>query len=258
ISSDKPAQWDVAHRDGSRRQPLFQACYQQPCRNGDKVANRQPITAKPVVKANTRKVDVRYAPSLLVYFGSGQFIAENDQASDDPQSFYAVWDSGKGALERDNLVAQQISVSANGGRSMSQNRVAYDENRQQSGWYIDLPDARERVINRASIGFSSVLFTTIIPDSATCNAGPDGFVMAVNAFTGGKLPFNPFVSTKTGQSLDMSGMRLGAMPSALSFFQSGDGNATAVYADQNSQLYKVKVRGPDVPSRITSWAPLTN
>ncbi|WP_221450539.1 pilus assembly protein [Pseudoteredinibacter isoporae] len=247
--------WGVAHKDGSSlNEPLFTACYQSPCDSNGKVANRQPITSMPVVKSHRFRLSQQHVPSLLVYFGTGQFIANGDQAINDQQSAYAVWDSGAGGLTRNNLQAQTATTTASG-RIMTNHAVDYDDNLNEAGWLIDLPSDRERIINPFVTGSSVVVFGSIIPDAATCEGNPSGFLMAVDAFTGGQPPFEVFTNAHIG-SVPLAGIKLDNMPGALSPIADTDGNTKVAYADQEGNVQFITLKGSGSPARVTSWTNL--
>ncbi|GAA6150696.1 pilus assembly protein [Pseudoteredinibacter isoporae] len=254
LSNSNPNEWKVAHKNGGNKQPLFTACYQSPCNSNGKVANRQPITSMPVVKSHRFRLSQSHVPSLLVYFGTGQFIANGDQAIDAPQSAYGVWDSGEGGLTRSNLQAQSISSGADS-RTLSNNAVDYDDALSEAGWLIDLPADRERIINSFVVGSSVVVFGSIIPDAATCEGDPSGFLMAVDAFTGGEPPFEVFTKANIG-SVPLAGIRLDNMPGALSPISDTNGDTKVAYADQEGNVQFITLKGSGSPARVTSWTTL--
>ncbi|MBB6523825.1 pilus assembly protein [Pseudoteredinibacter isoporae] len=251
LSDNNPREWRVAHQDGGRNQPLFTACYQSPCESNGKVANRQPITSMPVVKSHRFRLSRRYVPSLLVYFGTGQFIANGDQGIDAPQSAYGIWDSGSGGLTRGNLQTQIISEVADT-RIISNNAVDYDDVLSEAGWYIDLPADRERIINSFVVGSSVAVFGSIIPDAASCEGNPGGFLMAVDLFTGGEPPFEIFTKAHIG-SEHLAGIKLSNMPGALSLISDVNGGSKVAYADQEGNVQFITLKGSGSPSRVTSW-----
>ncbi len=54
------------------------------------------------------------------------------------------------------------------------------------GWYFDLPDKGERVVTDARYRGGLVFFNTLVPtDPRPCAAGGTGWMMSVDALTGG-------------------------------------------------------------------------
>ena len=148
----------------------------------------QPITTKPEVvrgggkKWNQEKPDT----NVMVYFGTGQYLADGDNANKDTQSFYGVWDRGEGSLGRQSLLEQTVSGSGAGGRVISTDAVNWKGTGtgQHYGCYFDLPDKGERVVTdpryRQIDGL--VYFNTLIPtDPRPCAVGGTGWLMAVEA-----------------------------------------------------------------------------
>jgi Tfp pilus tip-associated adhesin PilY1 len=80
LSSDSISEWKAAFSDGASLKPLFHA------RGPGGVA--QPITTRP---------DIMYHPEkhgLLVCFGTGRFLGDEDITDTATQSIYGVWDYG--------------------------------------------------------------------------------------------------------------------------------------------------------------------
>ena len=248
VSNTDPDEWGVAFEKSGVKVSLLQACSSYPCTK----ATRQPITTKPRAIAHPTRLNADKAPSLMVYYGTGQFVANGDQALAGTQSMYGVWDSGSGGLKRSNLQEQVITASGTN-RFLTGNEVDYDENLDEAGWYIDLPTLRERIISPVLTGNSTVLFTTIIPDAATCEGDPDGYLMAVDALTGGQPKFTVFSSANTGISTPIAGTRLGFMPGALA--AQYDGGETKVFLPDSSDggIKMLTLTGPNQSSKITSW-----
>src|SRR5690606_3068443 len=82
LTSTNPDDWRVAHGPNADSEaPLFSA------------GVSKPITSKPVVVAHPDRASVSSQPNLLVLFGTGQYLAENDNNPGSTQSFYGVWDT---------------------------------------------------------------------------------------------------------------------------------------------------------------------
>ena len=150
------SQWKVAF-DGS---PLYTARH-LPTETGTGTA--QPITAPPIVRANTRG-----ATGLMVAFGTGRNLTLGDRASTATQTLYAVLDNTRytatqGQLAIDTavrpeavgtghsrLVRQTVTGShTRSGRTfdaLSSHAVEYTGADASKGWYFDLPEAGERVL----------------------------------------------------------------------------------------------------------------
>jgi len=174
ISNSNPAGWVVSL--------LFQAV--------DASSNPQPITVTPAVSLAPTFPGVI---GTVVYFGTGQYLGVPDQTTTQTQSFYAVLDNGTGTALRSQLQPQVLTtttVSISGTptqiRTITNNGVNWST---QRGWYMDLPQAGERVLTDPRLYNGEVVFTTFVPaPGATCAAGGSSFLMAVNYTNGGSFP----------------------------------------------------------------------
>ncbi|MBX2808619.1 MAG: hypothetical protein KTR20_08300 [Cellvibrionaceae bacterium] len=202
LSSVVASDWGVAHRDtGAAARPLFVACAETDSADCPKV-DRQPITAKPSVRRHPYRRGVSTSPNLMVYFGTGQYIADNDTTDTRLQTFYGVWDAGSahGDLRKTDLVAQQMTSTVSGReRMLSQHSVAYSIGTPSNfGWHIDLSEGGaaaldgERVVGDALLMGDVVFFAAITPSTNICDGGGESFIMAADANTGGLAAFQVF------------------------------------------------------------------
>lgn len=187
LGSNNPSQWAVAYKQGATPKPLFMASY------GSK---SQPITSKPIlVRHPSVKTTGGNQPNVMVYFGTGQYLANGDLTSTDVQSFYGVWDHGSHSLTPSDLVEQTFLagpfVDGDGNDITNQIRVLTDNPVNYSGggddgWVINLTlETGERVVVDPDVRGDLVFFNTWIPESAACSAGGHGFLMSVKQTNGG-------------------------------------------------------------------------
>ena len=80
LTSTNTNEWDVAYKNSGQRVPLFSAA--------DADGNPQPITGKPDVMLHPEQ------PGLIVCFGTGKFLGEDDFSSSQVQTIYGIWDYG--------------------------------------------------------------------------------------------------------------------------------------------------------------------
>jgi len=180
ISNPNPASWVVS--------VLFQA--------RDAGNNPQPISVTPAVSlAPTFPITT----GTVVYFGTGQYLGIPDLTTTNTQSFYGVLDNGSGTtVTRSQLVHQVLTdttIGTTAVRTITNNSVNWSS---QLGWYMDLgsavvgslpADAGERDITDPRLYNGEVVFTTFVPaPAASCSAGGDSFLMAVNYTNGGSFP----------------------------------------------------------------------
>lgn len=177
LTSSSSASWVVDF--GGR--PLFQAM--------DDQGRRQAITAAPNAAAFP-------LGGLLVYFGTGRFLTEEDKIQDpinDPiDAFYAVRDSDTRVTGRAELVQQRLVGSTPAQRVVQVADIDWDSD---FGWYMDFTGTAalegERVLAEPLLAFGLVLYNTYSPTAPDPCAGVfgSGFLMFQNALSGsGSVP----------------------------------------------------------------------
>jgi len=205
LSSTSAAGWQLANSG----QPLFTA------RNS--LNEVQPITSQP-------KVGPHPDGGVLVYFGTGQYIANGDTANTQVQTYYAIWDNGSPVLTTNRSQLQQQSITlqnnqtfldANGNefsfdvRETSANTVDYAGGKR--GWFMDLqPPATpggERVVSRPLLIADRVIFVSVVPSTDRCEAGGVSWLFELNAVTGARLESSVFDFNNDGSfnGLDTAG-----------------------------------------------------
>ncbi len=176
----------------------------------------QSITAQPTVGGHP-------SGGVLVYFGTGIYLANTDVSNTNVQSFYAIWDkpSATTTVARSSLVQQTITEEITAGttktispcvddpaipgnecvvtfnydiRGTSKNTVDYTS---QLGWYMDLVPlnnsaAGERVISAALLKYDRIIFLTAIPSNNPCLPGGSSWLMEIDASTGGATSVSSF------------------------------------------------------------------
>ena len=107
------------------------------------------------------------------------------------QTFYAVWDQpdSTAKVQRTSLLAQTVTGIVSTLRVTSNNPIDWTTHK---GWYMDLPLAGERSVSRSVLRNDRIIFVTSIPNAQTCENNGTGWLMELNAFTGGRLHSPPF------------------------------------------------------------------
>lgn len=151
-------------------------------------ASGQPITA-PV---EVGKVPSGLSGTAMVYFGTGRYLLSGDEASKTKQAFYGLLDNGTAIPTTGNpLVEQTIVYESATARVVSSNTVSSPKR----GWYLDLvPPSKtlqgERVLSVPLLRFGRVIFNTSIPSADPCVLGGTGWLMELDAATGGNLTYS--------------------------------------------------------------------
>jgi type IV pilus assembly protein PilY1 len=196
LTAEHSSEWKIAFGTEASPEPLFTACAEGDC-SAD--GNRQPITDKPQVGRSKDAQSCADLPGLMVYFGTGKYFENGDNiVSNNPrtESFYGIRDDGA-AVSRANLVAQTIDGEEAVGlytvRVTSNNPVEYANGNQ--GWYLDLKLGNnpqgERSVSDSVLHDGRITFTTFTPAQASCAFGGSGWIMELDALTGGALTVNP-------------------------------------------------------------------
>jgi Tfp pilus tip-associated adhesin PilY1 len=186
---------------------LFTSCA-VPLESGQSctVDNRQPITTKVALARNpyfTGSVD---EPNINVYWGTGQLLAKEDVGDKTLQSFYSVLHTGNEsgsaspAYHHDDLfkrsyVARDGAVGLADARSVKPGaEVNYKGvgGSRQYGWYIELSDSGERLVNRPVIVGDVVAFNTTVPQAGNpCDMDSSSWINALSLAHGLAPDRNP-------------------------------------------------------------------
>ncbi|AFU98917.2 pilus assembly protein [Simiduia agarivorans] len=250
LTSSTASNWGVAYKDSTTPKPLFQACAGTTCTK----ANRQPITAMPVIGVHPTRRNASTWPNLMVYFGTGQFIAKNDNFNTDQQSAYGIWDAGASHIgkSRDDLVEQVITTSGTA-RMLTSNLVNYlTGTGGQFGWYHDTPSTGERTVIDMLVDQKVIFYATLIPETSQCSAGGTGWLMFADRMTGGMPAFTVVDYNNDGvfDETPTAGLSLGAIPGGLSKLSD-----RLFLSDSAGKIISFKTQtGGYNPSRRTSWS----
>jgi len=249
----------IAHEESGDKVPLFTACRNTATPSSDEgfcaIIDRQPITASPTVVAHNKERASATEPNLMVLFGTGQYLTDNDKHDTSEQAFYGVWDAGEsnGGIYPENLDTIAISNNSDGTRVISGDPVDVNYTTNISvddptgfGWKMPLIDEKERVVVRPYVEGDAVLFVSVVPDGSACEGGGFGYLMGVSIFSGGKLPFDvlPDSPGAIGEKLD-------DIPTGGT---GGDGTFIMPTANRDELEQRDIVTQFPRPGRRTSWS----
>lgn len=203
LDSANPMSWHVDYAGD----PFFQACINDDCSDP---AKYQPITTKPVVSRHPYKTDSSTAPNVMVYFGTGQYLAVGDESKTDLQAFYAVWDtnatnpvtSSNGKFKKSNLVQQSFNADF----TITSNSINYGTALgEHFGWYVNLEVGGggagnllfggRSVITPVLLG-DIVFFIVTVPDSGPCAvSSTKSYLATLSTYDGTQVSgFNVYAS----------------------------------------------------------------
>lgn len=266
LSSTTPSQWSVAYKQSTTPKPLF--------------ASGQAITARP---------DVTPHPSggYLVMFGTGRYIDASDNAAGATQALYGIWDHGS-TVSSSQLVGQSVLGTTTGadGRSyrISTHAVgapgattytgdntisATNYSSTKLGWKLTLPASGERIVTQTTVRYGKVVASTLIPSSAPCTYGGDGWVMEVDVLTGNRadspaldtngdnLVSNADLLTYSGGQAQASGVHMGSIPAAPGFIRTQDRRLDdKLINTSDGSVVRVREAGNAATSGRVSWEQL--
>ncbi len=152
------------------REPKNAALLLATVENGD--GKPQPITTVPQLT----KIDQKGFITAAVVVGTGRMLGTSDMSDKTVQSIYGIRDNlsaeGLGKV-RSSLVQQTLStVNLGSNRTISKNVVDWSN---KNGWFLDLPDAGERInVNMQMVGSTLVAGSNVPLSLASCTSG-DGY-----------------------------------------------------------------------------------
>lgn len=169
LSANQSSSWAIAYAG----KPLFSA--------KDKNGTAQMITGGVLATQDPK------TGKVWLFFGTGRYLNVDDPSSNLPQSWYGLIDETL-IKDRTELSLRQLT-NVEGGRVISK-VTALEDNKK--GWYIDLIDTRERIVDIPVMVGHELVMNTTIPDTNVCNPSGSGYVMAVEPYTGSGLKYNYF------------------------------------------------------------------
>lgn len=195
--------------------PLFKAIH-----GSGTSAKPQPITVRPLVAAHPKVTDTH-----MVYFGTGSFASYADISSqriNEVQSVYGIWGNGvpsgknqfnaitsRSALDQVKITAEYSSggFDALNPELKSDMRLVEEKTEidwtNKGGWYLDLltkgitPEG-ERVVSQPEIIRNSLVFKTNLPSDNPCLPDDNGWLMAMDLATGGRLSYTVWDYNRDG------------------------------------------------------------
>lgn len=165
LTSSNPASWTAKR--------LFTAM--------DGANKAQPISAGVTIAVHPR------TSKRWVFFGTGRYLASEDADSTnkDVQSMYGFIDSDE-TIARSDLTSRivKITTATESGFAVRAFEGKATLPADSKGWYIDLPDQGERIVQDAQVVASFLITASMVPTGSACDANGRGYINALDAFTG--------------------------------------------------------------------------
>lgn len=141
----------------------------------------QPITAGVTIAIHPR------TGKRWVFFGTGRYLTSDDALANSTavQSMYGFMDDDV-AIARADLTARTLAVTSAtaSGYPVRAFEKAAALPTDSKGWYVDLPDAGERIVQDAQVVSSYLITASMVPTGSACDANGRGYINALDAFTG--------------------------------------------------------------------------
>jgi type IV pilus assembly protein PilY1 len=140
---------------------------------------RQPITTRIVLG------ETGTPATLTLFVGTGRYLGLSDIADTQTQTLYAIKDNSATPLT-DARSALEGKVMANNGNTRSITGTCSSSGR---GWYVDLPDAGERMSVDPQFVGNVIVFATNVPSDQACLIGGGySWLNYLDAETGCAIP----------------------------------------------------------------------
>ncbi len=270
VSATSPAAWKVAYGTTAVPKALFTA------------ASGQAITARPDVSRHPKG-------GYMVTVGSGRYVDIADNATGSSQSMYGIWDNNSEVALAD-LQVQSVVRTAAGANGKTYRLSTHavgkpadalltgdnalslvDYQAGKKGWRLTLPTSGERVVTEATVRNGRLVISTLIPSTAACSYGGDGWIMEVDVFTGNRAAALDLTDDNIVNNADYldgtapSGVQVGAVPAAATIVRkpaAAPGTPATPCTEfkliNTSEGKIVRVGGScgRVPSRRASWEQL--
>lgn len=149
--------------------------------HAEKTAGKpQPITGG-IASAIDPRTNTRW-----VFFGTGSYLtaADGNDSSTSTQSMYGVMDDGGTGYDRTSLFARTVTdgTGADAGERTFQPLTSTLMGTKK-GWYVDLPDKGERIVQGAQMDGSFLVTASMMPSGNSCaDASGSGYINGVTPF----------------------------------------------------------------------------
>jgi type IV pilus assembly protein PilY1 len=120
-----------------------------------------------------------------VFFGTGRYLTSGDVASTATQGMYGFKEDTE-TLTAANLTLRTLAVTSGtfSGYPVRAFQAAAPLPPTSKGWYINLPESGERIVQDAQIVSTFLITASMIPSGDACESSGRGYINALDAFTG--------------------------------------------------------------------------
>ncbi len=207
----------------------------------------QPITTKPML--------LQAGGKPVVIVGTGRYLGEGDIEDATVQSVYAIKDpltnSSWGDIRTNtSFVKQTLTVNTKTKEAtITKNKVDWGSN---AGWWVDLPNERERISTPMSLQMTTLVVPSTIPSGDACTSGGSSWLYYLNAATGSVINNT---SDVVGSEASDDTVIVGT-----NWVEDSEGNLRLIYQDSQGQRVTktppVTGGGGATSAHRTSWREL--
>jgi type IV pilus assembly protein PilY1 len=178
----------------------------------DSLGNSQPISTKPELGL--------VGTDIYVYVGTGQYLGDFDLSTTGKQSIYGIKDTMRVPTTTGGMVVTngradlqaQVLVQTGDSAELTTKRKVESCVSAPAGWYVDLPDSKERVNVDMKLQLGSLIVPSNVPGSDACQAGGYSWLNYFNANNGCSNTDTKIVSERLSDSLAV-GINIVRLPS---------------------------------------------
>jgi type IV pilus assembly protein PilY1 len=140
-------------------------------------------TPQPITGGIASAIDPR-TNKRWVFFGTGSYLtsADGNDSTAGTQSMYGVIDditTSGSVYTRTDLTSRSVTADATSGQRYFQDLT----NLTNKGWFVDLPDKGERIVQNAQIDGSYLVTASMMPSGNSCaDASGSGYINAITPF----------------------------------------------------------------------------
>ena len=210
-------------------------------------------SATPITSSPTASMDED--ENVWIYFGTGKYLSNDDKTDVTTQYFYGIKETCNygGCAPADEVLQANLYNSTNvmiltNKEVINATATTWDpfvdEVQANDGWYINLSEPGERVLNRPSVLGGVILFTAFKPESDLCGYGGTGSLYGLYYETGTAY-YEPILGTETYGDEDLSvekvdldkgvtseiGLHVGQKATSTGFIQQSTGAVMQVDID---------------------------
>jgi len=209
----------------------------------------QAITTAPV----PAEVNYKGFKTPVVFVGTGRMLGLTDVQNTETQSIYGIKDSlaatGWGDIRGGSSLVGQTLTTSGTVRTASYNAVDWST---KAGWYVDLPDAGERINVEMMLRYNTLVAGSNVPQAvASCQDSNDGYAWLYYLDIASGSNVGTSVATKLSNSMVVG---LGAYD-----LSNGSGGVVATYSQGNpTTVTTPKPRVYLKTAKKSAWRELTD